>query len=119
MDWIDLLEQLKKVLPYWTKLNLLLAAVSIVSAIILWISHSVYPVTEGLLGFTIISLINSLFLIYWTFWFILAVPPIVLGLYLSRIDDAYYSVAIQNVAAVVVLYIIKLMFGFDLLPYVG
>ena len=88
---------------------------SIVSAIILFVTQTLFPSTQGLLEFTVVSLVNAIFIFYWTFWFILTVPPIAGALYLSRTEPDYYRFAVQNVAAVVVLYIVKFVFNFDIL----
>jgi len=66
----------------------------------------------------VISLVNVVFVFYWTFWVILTVPPIAGALYLSRKEPDYYRFAVQNVAAVVVLYLVKLIFNFDILNMV-
>ena len=105
----------KKILPGWTLLNIILTLISIISAVILYLTNTLFPSSQSLLEFTLISLVNTVFLVYWTFWFILAVPPIVGALYLSRIEPDYYRFAVQNVVAVVVLYIMKILFNFDLI----
>ena len=96
-------------------MNLILTVISIVSAIILYVTQTLFPSTQGLLQFTVISLVNAVFLVYWTFWFVLTIPPIVGALYLSRKEPDFYRYAVQNVAAVVVLYLVKLVFNFDIL----
>ena len=108
-----------RLLPYWTLVNLGLAAVSVVSAGILFLTREMYPVTESLLQFTLVSLMNVLFLFYWSLWFVVAVPPIIGGLYLSRENPDYYRFAFQNTVAVVVLYLIKILFGFDVMAIAG
>ena len=105
----------KKVLPGWTLLNLILTLISIISAVILYLTNTLFPSSQSLLEFTLISLVNTVFLVYWTFWFIIAVPPIVGALYFSRTEPDYYRFAVQNVAAVVVFYIMKILFNFDLI----
>ena len=115
MPLMDFEALFKKILPGWTLLNLLLTLVSLVSAVILYVTNTVYPQSQSLLEFTLVSLVNTLFLIYWTFWFILAVPPIIGGLYFSRTEPDYYRYAVQNVAAVVILYILKIVFNFDII----
>jgi len=105
----------RRILPAWTLLNLILTVLSIVSAIILYVTQTLFPSTQGLLEFTVVSLVNAIFIFYWTFWFILTVPPIAGALYLSRTEPDYYRFAVQNVAAVVVLYIVKFVFNFDIL----
>lgn len=96
-------------------MNLILTVISVVSAIILYVTNTLFPSTQGLLQFTVISLVNAVFLVYWTFWFFLTVPPIAGALYLSRKEPDLYRYAVQNVAAVAVLYIVKLVFNFDIL----
>jgi len=105
----------KRILPGWTLINLILTILSVVSAIILYVTQTLYPSTQGLLQFTVISLVNAVFIFYWTFWFILTIPPIAGALYLSRTEPDYYRFAVQNVAAVVILYLVKLIFNFDIL----
>ena len=112
MDFIGLF---KRVLPGWTLLNLVLTVISIVSAIILYITNTLFPSTQGILQFTVVSLVNTVFVVYWTFWFILTGPPILGALYFSRTEPDYYRFAVQNIAAVIVLFIVKLIFIFDLL----
>jgi hypothetical protein len=112
---MDLPALFKRVIPGWTLLNLILTLISIISAIILYLTNTLYPSSQSLLEFTLISLVNTVFLVYWTFWFILAIPPIVGALYFSRTEPDYYRFAVQNVAAVVVLYIVKILFNFDLI----
>lgn len=96
-------------------MNLILTVISIVSAIILYVTQTLFPSTQGLLQFTVISLVNAVFLVYWTFWFVLTIPPIAGALYLSRKEPDFYRYAVQNVAAVVVLFLVKLVFNFDIL----
>ncbi|MCW4014500.1 MAG: hypothetical protein NWF07_16140 [Candidatus Bathyarchaeota archaeon] len=105
----------KRILPGWTLLNLILTLISLISAVILYLTNTLFPASQNLLEFTLVSLVNTIFLVYWTFWFILAVPPIVGALYFSRTEPDYYRFAVQNVAAVVVLYIVKILFNFDLI----
>lgn len=112
---MDLKALFKRILPSWTLLNLILTVFSVVSAVILYVTNTLFPSTQSLLEFTLISFLNTVFLVYWTFWFLLTVPPIVGALYLSRIEPDYYRYAVQNVAAVIVLYIVKLAFNFDIL----
>ena len=96
-------------------MNLILTVISIVSEIILYVTQTLFPSTQGLLQFTVISLVNAVFLVYWTFWFVLTIPPIAGALYLSRKEPDFYRYAVQNVAAVVVLFLVKLVFNFDIL----
>ena len=96
-------------------MNLILTVISVVSAIILYVTQTLFPSTQGLLQFTVISLVNAVFLVYWTFWFVLTIPPIAGALYLSRKEPDFYRYAVQNVAAVVILYLVKLVFNFDIL----
>ena len=112
---MDLQNIFKRILPGWTLLNLILTVLSIVSAVILYVTQTLFPSTQGLLEFTVVSLVNAIFIFYWTFWFILTVPPIAGALYLSRKEPDYYRFAVQNVAAVVVLYLVKLVFDFNIL----
>ncbi len=102
-----------RVLPHWTLINLCLTGLSIVSAAILYITKTLLPVTENILQFTVVSLINMVFLLYWSLWFVTAAPPILGSLYLSQEDPEYYRYAVQNVAAVVVLYVLKILLRFD------
>jgi signal transduction histidine kinase len=115
MPLMDLKALFKRVLPGWTLLNLILTLISIISAVILYLTNTLFPSSQSLLEFTLISLINTVFLVYWTFWFILAIPPIIGGLYFSRTEPDYYRYAVQNVAAVVVLYIVKILYNFDII----
>ena len=115
---MDLQRIFKRILPGWTLVNLILTILSVLSAIILYVTQTLFPSTQGLLQFTVISLVNVVFVFYWTFWVILTVPPIAGALYLSRKEPDYYRFAVQNVAAVVVLYLVKLIFNFDILNMV-
>lgn len=112
---MDLQSLFKRILPGWTLLNLVLTVFSVVSAIILYVTQTLFPSTQGLLEFTVISFVNAVFVAYWTFWFILTVPPIIGALYFSRTEPDYYRFAVQNVAAVVILYILKFAFNFNIL----
>ena len=112
---MDLQSLFKRILPGWTLLNLVLTVISVVSAIILYVTQTLFPSTQGLLEFTVISFVNAVFVAYWTFWFILTVPPIIGALYFSRTEPDYYRFAVQNVAAVVILYILKFAFNFNIL----
>jgi hypothetical protein len=109
----------KRILPGWTLFNLILTVISVISGIILYITKNVFPSSASLLEFTLVSLLNMVFIVYWTFWFILTVPPIMGALYLSRHEPGYYRFAVQNVAAVVVLYLVKLVFNFNILTMAG
>ena len=102
-----------RVLPHWTLMNLCLTALSIVSVAILFLTKTLLPMTESILEFTVVSLINMVFLLYWSLWFVTAAPPILGSLYLSRKDPNYYRYAVQNAAAVVVLYVLKILMRFD------
>ncbi len=108
-----------RVLPHWTLMNLCLTGLSIVSATILYVTKTLLPVTESILEFTVVSLINMVFLLYWSLWFITAAPPILGSLYLAREDPDYYRYAVQNAAAVVVLYVLKILLGFDIFSVVA
>ena len=116
---MDVKALLARVIPHWTLLNLGLTGVSVVSAAILFFTKTLLPATESLLEFTVVSLINMVFLLYWSLWFVTAAPPIIVSLYLSREDPDYYRYAVQNAAAVLVLYVLKMLFGFDVLKVVG
>jgi hypothetical protein len=116
---MDLRGLFKRVLPGWTLLNLVLTVISIVSAIILYITKTLFPSTQGILQFTVISLVNTVFIVYWTFWAFLAGPPILGALYLSRAEPEYYRFAVQNIAAIIVLFVVKLVFNFDILTMAG
>ncbi|RLI03041.1 hypothetical protein DRO31_02725 [Candidatus Bathyarchaeota archaeon] len=115
MPIMDLNALFKRILPGWTLLNIILTLLSLVSAVIIYLTNTVFPSSQSLLEFTIVSLLNTVFLVYWTFWFLIAVPPIFGALYLSRKEPDYYRFAVQNVAAVIVLYIMKIIFNFDIL----
>ncbi|MBN2335945.1 hypothetical protein JXL21_10345 [Candidatus Bathyarchaeota archaeon] len=108
-----------RVLPYWTLLNLGLTGVSVVSAVILLVTETLLPVTESILQLTVVSLINMVFLLYWSLWFVTAAPPILGSLYLSRENPDYYRYAVQNTAAVLVLYALKIVFRFVIFTVVG
>ena len=108
-----------RVLPHWTLMNLCLTGLSIVSATILYVTKTLLPVTESILEFTVVSLINMIFLLYWSLWFVTAAPPILGSLYLAREDPDYYRYAVQNAAAVVVLYVLKILLGFDIFSVVA
>jgi len=112
---MDIQALIKRVLPAWTLMNLILTVISVVSAIILYVTQTLFPSTQGLLQFTVISLVNAVFLVYWTFWFVLTAPPIIGALYLSRKEPDLYRYAVQNFAAVFVLFLVKLAFNFDIL----
>ena len=116
---MDILGLFKRVIPGWTLLNLVLTVVSVISAIILYLTNSLFPSTQELLQFTVISIVNAVFLIYWTFWYIIVVPPIVGALYFSRTEPDYYRYAVQCVVAVVILFIVKIVFNFDILTLAG
>ena len=115
---MDSLGLLKKILPGWTLFNIIITIVSMISAIILYITKTILPNSASLLEFTLITLVNMVFIIYWTFWFVLTIPPIVGALYLSRTEPDYYRYAVQNIAAVIVLYLMKLIFNFDILTMI-
>lgn len=115
MPLMDLKALFKRILPGWTLLNLILTIISILSAAILYITNTLFPSSQSILEFTLISLVNAVFLLYWTFWFFLAGPPILGALYFSRTEPDYYRFAVQNVVAVVVLYIVKILFNFDII----
>jgi hypothetical protein len=116
---MDLRGLFKRFLPGWTLLNLVLTVISVVSAIILYITKNLFPSTQGILQFTVVSLVNTVFIVYWTFWFILAGPPILGALYFSRTESDYYRYAVQNVAAIIILFIVKIIFNFDILTMAG
>ncbi len=112
---MDLRSVFRRLLPGWTLLNLVLTVMSVVSAIILYLTKTLFPSTQELLQFTVVSFVNALFLFYWTFWIFLAVPPIIGALYISRTEPDYYKFAVQNIIAVIVLFIVKLVFNFDII----
>ena len=110
---------LKRILPRWTLFNLIITAISVVSAFIIYLTQNVLPPGLDLLQLTVVALLNMIFILYWSLWFIFAVPPIVAGLYFSKENQEYYILAVQNVIAVVVLYALKIAFNFDLTPIIG
>jgi len=112
---MDIIEIFKKTVPYWTLLNLILSVVSLLSGAILYVTNTLFPSTQSILQFTIVSILNTFFIVFWTFWFILVIPPIIGSLYLSRTEPDYYKYAVQNVIAVVILFIVKLVFGFNII----
>jgi len=85
---------LKRILPRWTLFNLIVTAISVVSAFIIYLTQNVLPPGLDLL-------------------------QIVAGLYFSKENQGYYILAVQNVIAVVVLYALKIAFNFDLTPIIG
>jgi hypothetical protein len=110
---------IKRILPRWTQLNLIITAISVVSAVIVYLTQNVLPAGLDLLQLTVVALLNMIFLLYWSLWYIIAVPPIVAGLYFSKENQGYYILAVQNVIAVVILYALKVAFRFDLTPIIG
>ncbi len=110
---------IKRILPRWTQLNLIITAMSVVSAITIYLTQNVLPAGLDLLQLTVVAFLNMVFLLYWALWWIIAVPPIVAGLYFSKEDQGYYILAVQNVISVVVLYALKIAFKFDLTPITG
>ena len=110
---------IKRILPRWTQFNLIITAMSVVSAIIVYLTQNVLPAGLDLLQLTVVAFLNMVFLLYWALWYIIAVPPIVAGLYFSKENQGYYILAVQNVIAVVVLYALKIAFRFDLTPIIG
>jgi hypothetical protein len=110
---------IRRILPRWTQLNLIITAMSVVSAVIVYLTQNVLPAGLDLLQLTVVALLNMIFLLYWSLWYIIAVPPIVAGLYFSKENQGYYILAVQNVIAVVVLYALKVAFRFDLTPIIG
>ncbi len=110
---------IKRILPRWTQLNLIITAISVVSAVIVYLTQNVLPAGLDLLQLTVVALLNMIFLLYWSLWYIIAVPPIVAGLYFSKENQGYYILAVQNVIAIVVLYALKVAFRFDLTPIIG
>ncbi len=110
---------LKRILPRWTQFNIIVTGVSIISAVIIYVTQNVLPSGLDLLQLTVVGLLNMIFILYWTLWFIFAVPPIVIGLYFREENEGYYILAVQNLIAVVVLYAIKIAFNFDLTPILG
>jgi len=110
---------IKRILPRWTQFNLIITAISVVSAIIVYLTQNVLPSGLDLLQLTVVAFLNMIFLLYWALWYLIAVPPIVAGLYFSKENQGYYILAVQNVIAVVVLYALKVAFKFDLTPIIG
>ena len=110
---------IKRILPRWTQLNLIITAISVVSAVIVYLTQNVLPAGLDLLQLTVVAFLNMIFLLYWALWYIIAVPPIIAGLYFSKENQGYYILAVQNVIAVVVLYALKIAFRFDLTPIIG
>ena len=110
---------IKRILPRWTQLNLIITAISVVSAVIVYLTQNVLPAGLDLLQLTVVALLNMIFLLYWSLWYIIAIPPVVAGLYFSKENQGYYILAVQNVIAVVVLYALKVAFRFDLTPIIG
>ena len=100
-------------LQAFTQLNLLFGVVSVMSAFISWL-------TLGLGMYQQVSFIPSIirdllftgFVAYWEFWFLLAGPPIVGYLKISREDPRYWGLTLTNLAPVLVLYLIKILNGF-------
>jgi len=110
---------IKRILPRWTQFNLIITAISVVSAIIVYLTQNELPSGLDLLQLTVVAFLNMIFLLYWALWYLIAVPPIVAGLYFSKENQGYYILAVQNVIAVVVLYALKVAFKFDLTPIIG
>ena len=116
---MDLKALLKRILPRWTQFNLIVTAISLVSAVIVYLTQNVLPQGLDILQLTVVGVLNMVFILYWTLWFIFAVPPIAIGLYFREENEGYYILAVQNLIAVVVLYAIKIVFNFDLTPILG
>ena len=116
---MDIKGLLKRILPKWTLFNLIVTAISIVSAIIVYLTQNVLPQGLDLLQLTVVGILNMIFILYWTMWFIFAVPPIAIGLYFRNENEGYYILAVQNLIAVITLYAIKIVFNFDLTPMLG
>jgi hypothetical protein len=110
---------IKRMLPRWTQFNLIITVISVVSAVIIYLTQNVLPAGLDLLQLTVVALLNMIFILYWSLWYIIAVPPIIAGLYFSKENQGYYILAVQNVIAVVVLYSLKVAFKFDLTPIIG
>lgn len=108
-----------RILPKWTLLNLVVTGISIVSAVIIYFTQNVLPQGLDILQLTVVGILNIIFILYWSLWFIFAVPPIAIGLYFRNENEGYYILAVQNLIAVVILYGIKIVFNFDLSPIVG
>lgn len=116
---MDFKRLIKRVLPRWTQFNLIITGISIVSAVIIYLTQNVLPPDLDLLQLTVVGVLNMIFILYWSLWFIIAVPPIIAGLYFRKEHQGYYILAVQNVIAIVVLYALKVVFGFDLTPIIG
>lgn len=116
---MDLKSFLKRILPRWTQFNIIVTAISIVSAGIIYVTRNVLPQGLDILQLTVVGLLNMIFIIYWTLWFIFAAPPIAIGLYFRKENEGYYILAVQNLIAILVLYAIKVIFNFDLTPILG
>ena len=116
---MDIKAVLKRILPKWTLFNIIVTAISIVSSVIVYLTQNVLPEGLDLLQLTVVGMLNMIFILYWSLWFIFAVPPIAIGLYFRKENEGYYILAVQNLIAVVVLYAIKIVFNFDLTPIIG
>lgn len=116
---MDIKSLLKRILPRWTQFNIIVTFISIISAGIIYVNQNVLPQGLDILQLTVVGILNMIFILYWTLWFIFAIPPIVIGLYFREENEGYYILAVQNLIAVVVLYAIKIVFNFDLAPILG
>jgi hypothetical protein len=110
---MDSRELLLRVLQAFTQINLLFGAVSVVSAVISWLTLGLGMYQQvSYIPAMIRDLLFTGFVSYWEFWFLLAGPPIIGYLKISREDPRYWGLTLTNLAPVLVLYVIKILYGF-------
>jgi hypothetical protein len=105
---------LLKTLQVFTQLNLLFGGISVVSAIITWLTLKMGLYQQvAFIPSTLRDVLFVIFVTYWEFWFILAVPPIIGYLRLSRKEPKYWGLTVTNIAPVLILFVIKMVYGFQ------
>jgi len=115
---MDMLTILKIFVYSFSAIHMLLFLGTVISVCLAWCSRQPY---EGLGGLhTYIShifgtLAYTSFIIYWLWWYVVAVPAIIGSLYLyGNVEKNYAILATSNAVMVLTLYAIKMSYGFQI-----
>ena len=108
--------QVLRVLTYvFSVINMLLLLATIVSSCLGWLSWHGWGLITARVPYILSTVLYTEMVIYWHFWYVVALPAFFCSLYLYRcMENKYAKLAVLNVVMVLILYVVKILYGFQL-----
>lgn len=115
---MDKLTILKIFTYLFSAIHILLFLGTVISVCLAWCSRQPHEVLGGLhiyIPHIFGTLAYASFVIYWLWWYVVTVPAIIGSLYLyGNVEKKYAILAASNAVMVLILYAIKMSYGFQI-----